>query len=101
MALQTITATGASITFCNVQELNRQKSAMGLILQKYTRYFRDFWHPDYPEFTHLEYCLDTCQLTFYTFDKEIDHCVLLENTVLNLENECREILCKIIKGTFL
>lgn len=101
MALQTITATGASITFCNVQELNRQKSFMGTILQKYIRYFKDFWLSDYPELTHLEYCLDTCQLTLYTFDKEIDHCVLLENNISHLESECREILCRIIKGTFL
>ncbi len=101
MALQTIESTGSQITFYNVQELNRQKSAMGVILQKSARYFKDFWPTDHPPLNFLEYCIDTCTLTLYTEDKEIDHFVLPENLISHLETECREILCKLLRGSLL
>ncbi|MBO7175057.1 MAG: hypothetical protein J6V57_04840 [Spirochaetaceae bacterium] len=101
MALQIIRATGSEVTFCNVEDFNRQKSAMAVILQKYIKYFQDFWNPEYPTLTHLEYCPDACNLSLYSDELEIAGFVLPENLINNLETECRSILVKLLKGELL
>ena len=101
MALQIIKATKKKVTFRNTENLTTQKAVMGNILQKYIKAFLTFWPTDYPELTHIEYCLDTFQLTLYYFEKEIDHVVLPENRVSYLEIQCKEILCRILQGTLL
>lgn len=101
MALQIIRATGSEVTFCNVEDFNRQKSAMAVILQKYIKYFRDFWNPEYPTLTHLEYCPDACNLSLYSDELEIAGFVLPENLINNLETECRSILVKLLNGELL
>lgn len=101
MALQIIKATGSEVTFFNIEDFNRQKSAMAAILQKYIRYFRDFWNPEYPTLTHIEYCPDACNLSLYSDELEIAGFVLPENLISNLETECRSILCKLLKGELL
>lgn len=101
MALQIIKATGSEVTFSNVEDFNRQKSAMATILQKYIRYFRDFWNPELPTLTHLEYSPDACNLSLYSDELEIAGFVLSENLINNLETECRAILCKLLKGELL
>lgn len=101
MALQTIKATGTEVTFSNVEIFNRQKSAMAETLQKYIRYFRDFWNPEYPTLTHIEYCPDACNLSLYSDELEIAGFVLTENLVSHLDEECRQIFLKLLKGELL
>lgn len=101
MATLAIKATGSQITFCDTNVITRQEATMGIILQKYTRLFREVWPEDYPPLDHTEYCILSNLLTLYTDDKEIDHTVVVESTVSHLESECKEILCRILQGTFL
>lgn len=101
MALQTIKTTGAEVTFSNVEKFTRQNSAIADILQRYIWYFREFWNPEYPTLTHIEYCPDACNLSLYSDELEIAGFILTENLVSHLETECRQILCKLLKGELL
>lgn len=101
MATEAIKATGSQIIFCDSKEINRQEANMGIILQKYTKLFREVWPQDYPPLNHVEYCKPSQILSLYTDTQEIVYFVLEEQTVSCLENQCKEILCKILQGTLI
>ena len=98
MATLAIKATGSQVIFCDTKEITTQEATMGLILQKYTRIFREVWPADLPQLDHVEYCIVSNLLTLYTDHQELDHTVTVENTVAALESECKEILCRILQN---
>lgn len=101
MATEAIKATGSQIIFCDSKEINRQEAHMGIILQKYIKIFREVWPQDLPPLNHVEYCLPSFILSLYADTQEIAYFVLEEQTISCLENQCKEILCKILKGTLI
>lgn len=101
MATTAIKATGSQIIFCDSQEINRREAFMGVVLQKYIRLFREVWPQDYPPLNYVEFCFPSFLLTLYSETQEIVYFALEEQSVLCLENECKEILCKILQGTLI
>ena len=101
MATTAIKATGSQITFCDTKDISRTDAAMGILLQKYLRLFRELWPQTYPELNHIEYCLPSNLLTLYAETQEIKYWMLEDCTISCLENKCKEILIKIIEGTLI
>lgn len=101
MATTAIKATGLQIIFYDTQGISRTDTAMGMLLQKYLRLFRELWPKDYPTLDHIEYCVPSNLLTLYAETQEIKYWMLEDYTISCLENKCREILIKIIEGTLI
>ena len=101
MATTAIKATGSQITFCDTKDISRTDTAMGILLQKYLRLFRELWPQNYPELSHVEYCLPSNLLTLYAETQEIKYWMLEDSSISCLENKCREILIKIIEETLI
>lgn len=101
MATTAIKATGSQIIFCDTKDISRTDTAMGILLQKYLRLFRELWPQNYPELNHVEYCVPSNLLTLYSENQEIKYWMLEDCTISCLENKCREILIKIIEETLI
>ena len=101
MATTAIKATGSQITFCDTKDISRTDTAMGILLQKYLRLFREVWPENYTEIDHIEYCLASNLLTLYAETREIKYWMLEDYTISCLENQCKEILIKILQGDLL
>ena len=101
MPTTAIKATGSQITFCDTKDISRTDTAMGMLLQKYLRLFRELWPQAYPELNHIEYCLPSNLLTLYSETQEIKYWMLEDFTISCLENQCKEILIKILQGDLL
>lgn len=101
MATTAIKATGSQITFYDTKGISRTDTAMGILLQKYIRLFREFWPQNYPTLDHIEYCLASNLLTLYAETQEIKYWMLEDCTIPCLENQCKEILIKTLQGDLL